>query len=434
MEAPSGPAWWTSGKQGHLSVWSQSLLWALIRVNDELDLEMEDAQLASFVTKVGGGHPLKASIGKWRRRIDVDPEWYPGKTSDVECEKPGPKPLMDEQSKRSIAQCAMQVKNIDKKEPSAALMKELRPVATLNPQTGEAFTDKVILEVFKTRCYDEGSSIPWSQEHPLQKTALPDFLIEWRAEWASDMLANDMPTPGWFLRHCVWVDPCYNILSVTRRQVFDIEQASYGKRKRWMSEDRKRYSRNGRSSPYGGKQKQFGDLKLWWFVVLCRGRVHIEVVGPDWQQTAAGMAEFVDRLPTVLRKMVGVGEALPRVIASDRGPGFYQSSTGHICREYAAALGNHGFRPFATEDASHQPPDVPDVLPHETAVAWIRTYLKKHPFSRTGSLDDQETAVRAMFAECTEHINASYDVEGLCRSFPRRLQALVDNGGLRLRH
>ena len=161
---------------------------------------------------------------------------------------------------------------------------------------------------------------------------------------------------------------------------------------------------------------------------------HIEVVGPDWQQTAAGMAEFVDRLPTVLRKMVGVGEALPRVIASGRGPGFYQSSTGHICREYAAALGNHGFRPFATEDASHQPPDVPDVLPHETAVAWIRTYLKKHPFSRTGSLDDQETAVRAMFAECTEHINASYDVEGLCRSFPRRLQALVDNGGLRLRH
>ena len=281
MEAPFGPAWWTSGKQGHLSPWSQSVLWALIKVNDELGLEMEDAQLASYVTKVGGGHPLKASIGKWRRRIDVDPEWYPGKTSDVECEKPGPKPLLDERKKRCIAQCAMRLKHIEKKEPSAALVKELCPLATLNPQTGEAFTDKVILEVFKTRCYDEGSNIPWSQEHPLQKTALPDFLVEWRAEWASDMLANDMPTPAWFLRHCVWVDPCYNILSVTRRQVFDMEQASYGKRTRWMSKDKKRYSRNGRSSPYGGKQKQFGDVKLWWFVVLCRGRVHIEVVGPD---------------------------------------------------------------------------------------------------------------------------------------------------------
>ena len=87
MEAPFGPAWWTSGKQGHLSPWSQSVLWALIKVNDELGLEMEDAQLASYVTKVGGGHPLKASIGKWRRRIDVDPEWYPGKTSDVECDQ-----------------------------------------------------------------------------------------------------------------------------------------------------------------------------------------------------------------------------------------------------------------------------------------------------------------------------------------------------------
>ena len=79
MEAPSGPAWWTSRKQGRLSPWSQSLLWAMIKVNDELGLEMEDAQLASFVTKVGGGHPLKASIGKWRRRIVVDPNRYPAK-------------------------------------------------------------------------------------------------------------------------------------------------------------------------------------------------------------------------------------------------------------------------------------------------------------------------------------------------------------------
>ena len=130
------------------------------------------------------------------------------------------------------------------------------------------------------------------------------------------------------------------------------------------------------------------------------------------------MAEFVDRLPTALRNVVGVGAALPRVIASDRGPGFYQSSTGHICRAYAEALAKHNFRPFATRDAPHQPPDVPDVLPHETAVAWIRTYLKKHPLSRSGSLDAQETALRTMLAECTEHINASYDVEGLCRSFP----------------
>ena len=328
----------------------------------------------------------------------------------------------------------MRLKHIEKKEPSAALAKEHCPLAALNPQTGEAFTDKVILEVFKTRCYDEGSNIPWSREHPLQKTVLPDFLMELRAEWAPDMLANDMPIPAWFLRHCVWVDPCYNILSVTRRQVFDMEQASYGKRTRSMSKDKKRYSRNGRSSPYGGKQKQFGDVKLWWFVVLCRGRVHIEVMGPDWQQTGVGMAELVDRLPTALRTMLGDGEALPRVIASDRGPGFYQSSTGHICKAYAEALSNHSFRPFATEDASHQPPDVPDVLPHETAVAWIRTYRKKHPFSRRGSLDDQETALRTMLAECTEHINASYDVEGLCHSFPRRSQELVDNGGGRLRH
>ena len=92
-------------------------------------------------------------------------------------------------------------------------------------------------------------------------------------------------------------------------------------------------------------------------------------MGPDWQQTGVGMAEFVDRFPTALRNILGAGEALLRVIASDRGLGFYQSSTGHICKAYAEALNKHNFRPFATEDASHQPPDVPDVLPHETGSA-----------------------------------------------------------------
>ena len=77
--------------------------------------------------------------------------------------------------------------------------------------------------------------------------------------------------------------------------------------------------------------------------------------------------------------MLGQGEALPRVICSDRGPGFYQSSTGHIVGAYKEAAKQHGFRPYAGDDASLQPPDIPDVLLHETAVASARFFQEARP-------------------------------------------------------
>ena len=122
-----------------------------------------------------------------------------------------------------------------------------------------------------------------------------------------------------------------------------------------------------------------------------------------------------------------------QVVVEDRGPGFYQSCTGHIVKVYAHALVKNGFRPFAGEDASEQPPDIPDLL-HETAVGWIRNFLRKHPFSRSGSLDAQEARLRKLFKDCEKHINAEYDVEGLSYRFPARLQEMIDKGGGRLKN
>lgn len=387
------------------------------------DLELTDDYIGSCVSKVGGGPPSKTCISVWRRTFDGDADWYPGKTEQQKT-KPGPKKLLTPQKATAIAKSVMASKRLGI-EPCASLARENCPVATLNPETQEPFTDKYILQVFKERCHDDGSVVPWAQWNPLQKTALPQWLREMRVVWGKLLLAAG-ESAGWYHRHCVWVDPCYNVLTTSRRQAFDQDMAKFGKGKRWMSEDKRKYSRNLRSSPYGGKQCQFGDRKVWWFIVLSRGHVHIEVMGPEWKQTGCGMSEFVARLPDVLPKMVGRSEALPRVICSDRGPGFYQSSTGHITNEYCAALKRHGFRAFAGEDASSQPPDVPDVLVHETAVAWIRVYLKKHSFSKRGSLDDQEQKLRGILAECVQHINSNHDVDGLCRAFPGRLEKLVN--------
>ena len=67
----------------------------------------------------------------------------------------------------------------------------------------------------------------------------------------------------------------------------------------------------------------------------------------------------------------------PRVVFTDRGPGFYQGSHGTTCHKYAEALAKHGFRPVAGDDASWQPPDIADLLLHESVAAGIRKHCRK---------------------------------------------------------
>ena len=172
---------------------------------------------------------------------------------------------------------------------------------------------------------------------------------------------------------------------------------------------------------------------MWWFMIVARGRVHVEFMPETWEQTGQGMAEMVWRLPRILRGMLGPRTPLPRVVVTDRGPGFYLGGirNGQIVPVYQRALEDAGFRPFA---ASDQPADCPDVLLHETAVGWVRKFFKKHPFSRARSLDGNIVRVQTLMAECVRHINRTYEVGDLCASFPKRLHELLDGGGERLRH
>ena len=95
----------------------------------------------------------------------------------------------------------------------------------------------------------------------------------------------------------------------------------------------------------------------------------------------------------------------------------------------------YGFRPYAGLDASKQPADIPDCLPHETAVAWARGYMKKHPFDRRKGLDGMSEQLTQLLEEASAHINASYDVEKLCRGeFMQRMRALSERKGDRLNY
>ena len=216
------------------------------------------------------------------------------------------------------------------------------------------------------------------------------------------------------------MDPCYTIVPGRPKTMFDQQQANYGKARRWMSGDSasKESSKNLRTSPYTNKTTQWGDEKVWWFMVLAQGKVHIHVVGKDWQQGSRGQAQMVVKLPIVLKKMLGADASAPDVVFTDRGPGFYHPSTGNICAEYQQALQEHGFRPWAGEQSKWQPPDIPDLLLHETAVAWVRKFMRQHPVKLGTNMGKNISNLVDKLKEAENHINTYYEVEDEMVSSP----------------
>jgi len=428
---PTGPSWWLAGKQGSLPPIAQAKVWALTVICEELDVQLSQDDIAAKVKKVGGGHPSKMAIGQLQTRFADDPEWYPGKVTE-NAKKRGRKVKFTPQKKRAVASSAMALKDRGQ-EPTVAAVVAQCPQATWNAETKAPFSDKYILEVFRTMCYDNDPASPWQHINPLHKTALSPALKCWRVKWATELRAEDH-TSGYYFQHLVWVDPCSTVLAKSPRAVFDQEQGKHGAGPRWMSPDARLSSRNLRASPYANTQAHYGDKRVWWFIVLTRGKVHFEFMEDGWAQTGEGMAAFVARLPSILAKLLGRDARLPRVVASDRGPGFYQTSTGHIVAEYARALREHGFRAFAGDDASQQPPDVPDVLLHETVAGWVRKYLKKEHFNRADGLEKSQARLVDTMRACQRYINQKYDVAGLARAFPARLEELISGGGERLKH
>ena len=87
-------------------------------------------------------------------------------------------------------------------------------------------------------------------------------------------------------------------------------------------------------------------------------------------------------------------------------------------------------RPFAGEDASGQPADIPDVLLHETAVAWVKARRVKTTPPR--AWEESRAAFAERVRAAAAYVNSQYDVEGLCMGFVERLKDVVARKGDRL--
>ena len=168
---PKGlPEWRISTEQDdNLSPWALAQAWALIRCSDKFGLHLSDAQIAGQVTKGNGDHPRKQRIQQLRAIFASDPAWYPGKVKP-DAQKRGPKPVMTVAKKRAIASADMGLGRAGL-EPPVANVVEQAPRATLNPKTKMPFTEKYIVQAFRSYCFDEGSNVPWDHQAPLQNTA-----------------------------------------------------------------------------------------------------------------------------------------------------------------------------------------------------------------------------------------------------------------------
>lgn len=418
--------WWHGAKAGGLSPWQQALALGMREASKELHGQPKLGWIAQRVKKADGSSPSASAVCQFFKRVDSDPDWFPGKISET---KRGRKPVLTPSKRRRLASSAMAMKARGD-EPSVEEVIQRCPTSSLNPKTNKPFSKKWIQQkVFLEDCYDFDPDRPWRFQAVLQKRFIPTDIRQQRLEMAK-LLLKKKTKPAWWFNNIVWMDPCASILPGSRQQYDKMRQALKGK-KRYVSDDAKLYSRNLTEPSTVLKQNSWGSRKVNWLMVLAKGVLHVEVLPEDWKLDGEGMAEAASRLPKALRQMLGKEARLPRTLFTDRGTGMY-SPGGSVVREYEDAVEKAGIRLYWGPSAKQQAPDLGDVLLHETAVSWFRAKMR---VAKPDGLPWEETqdqwAARAR--KVVRDINNSFDVHGLCLEFPSRLQSLVGSDGDRLR-
>ena len=225
----------------------------------------------------------------------------------------------------------------------------------------------------------------------------------------------------------IWTDICNSILPLTEKKATDQALARKG-RKGWGSDATKEFSANLRGKKEALKQKSWDTVRVWWQPILTRGKLHIVTHGTDFPGECPAAA------PLIVRKVraalnVRFPADQPKVLFVDRGKGFFDPATGVITTEYKEAAREANLKVFQGDDASIQPgqANLGQLLLHETAVSWVRYRLARTLPAKAWeeSVDEFGTRLRSI----AHDINSQLNVEGLCKEFPSRVEAVLEQGG-----
>ena len=418
---------WRAGKKGCLSPLEQSKAWALREVYRDMKTPEKKlyTKVAKKLKKKGGGRPTPRAVLKLFAKIDSDNAWHPGKVEAGRGRKPALSGLA-----RSVIKRSAEATKRNGGEPTFVRILGSCPGAVKNPATDKPVDKKRVYDVFRYDCYDDGADQPWGHRRRLTKTALPEDYIKKRFQWQKYMEGLGH-TGEWYYKNVIWIDICNTILPETQAKANDMALARKS-RSGWMSPGFQEYSRNLKGKKEHLKQKSWHTYKLWWMPVLARGKLHVEVFGPDFPgEKSAGAEQAAWKLGPILNKRFP-NETKPKIVMTDRGVGFYHGSKGTITHAYKAGLQSVGLRPFMGDDAKKQPGQLSDLLLHETAVAWLRYKLKLSTPERPWKETREQYKVRIQ--EACRQVNAEYNVQGLCRQFPERLEKLKEKEGDRLKN
>ena len=418
---------WESGQSDRLSPWMCAMALAYREASKEISKKGKPniAWVATKVTRVDGENPTPTSLHDFFKKVDADPDWFPGKHAGT---KRGPKPLFTPAKRRAVAQCAMRIKERGD-EPTPEEVVQRCPVSTLNTETGKTFDLKLIRKVFSTECYDLDPENPWRHQTRNKRTFLPGNLKQHRFDMCRWHLGWGNFVASWFFHNVVWVDPCSSVLPGSYRQYLKQKQLVKGD-KGWVSDNAKQTNPNARGPKTALQQKSWEGRKMNWVIILARGVVGVDILPMDWALDGDGMATVVRRLEERLRDMLGDDVRLPRVLMSDRGTGMY-APAGQVVAAYDHAVRECNFRTFWGPDAKKQSPDMPDLLLHETAVSWLRGVLRRTKPVVAPWLGTPEQWPRRMMTALDE-VNRNNDVESLCMQFPDRVDECFAAEGARL--
>jgi hypothetical protein len=434
---------WLRARSGTMNALEQSRAWALREVWIEQNIgggvargELTRKQLYGmqefvrqrvFIVGDDKSHPCANSIKALFAKIDSDPEWFPGKRNP-DAAVPGPAPILQGSKRKAVADAAMGLKRRGI-EPTYPKIVAQCPTSILNPSTGKAVRPDRVYKVLSEDCYDESREFPWRHQSRVAKKALTDDAMTRRLNWGVHMRTTNQSSK-WCYQNIIWTDICNSVIARTIRKENEMALARKSG-KGWISDDQKYANANLKGDKNALKLSGSETERIYWVPILTRGKLHVEIMPPGFPgETEAGAAILVQKVRVALNVRFQNAIA-PKLVFVDRGNGFYVQVTGEMTPTYAAALKEHGLKNFMGSNCGLQPGQIGDVLLHETAVGWIRRRERSNVPARAWEESYGEFSKR--LKDIVRGVNLEYDVEGLCRELPMRLQKLVDNQGGKLK-
>ena len=418
---------WLEGKKGSLNGREQAKAWALReswKDSGKGEYGM-NAYIAGKLLKQGGGSPGREALRRFFEKIDADDEWFPGKGNYEDAGRPA---ILTGLNRAAIARSAMTMKT-NGIEPTYAKVVAACPKASLNPKTDQPFCRQVVYGVLQEDCYDDDPCLPWQHKARYSKKALTDDMRERRALF-SEYILGLRHTEAWYYNNIVWTDLCNSIVPLCEKKANEMALSRKGK-SGWQSPGSELSSLNLPGKPEALKQKGWNTMRIWWYPMLSRGKLHVDLFDHDFPgEVPQGAAILVEKVRAALNVRFQGADSKPGHVFTDRGRGFFEPDSGQITREYKQALAENGLRSFMGDNARTQPGRMQDLLLHETAVSWLRHRLERTLPNKCWEESREEYGRR--LKRCCEEANKECDVEGLCHGLTKRMKKLEEAEGDRL--